>query len=224
VPVTTCVILDVNETLSDLTPLADRLEDVGAPRHLLATWFAGTLRDGIGLAAAGGYAEFRDVGADVLRAMLSAVGDLRGALDEAVDHVLQGFATLSVHPDVPGALRRLHDAGIRLATLTNGAAENALHLLQRAHLDDLVERFLSVSEVGRWKPAPEPYRYACAELGVPAADAVLIAAHPWDIDGAKRAGLRAAWLDRANRPFPRTMIPPDFTASDFETLASELAT
>ena len=34
------VLLDVNETLSDLAPPRHRFEDVGAPAHLLETWFA----------------------------------------------------------------------------------------------------------------------------------------------------------------------------------------
>jgi 2-haloacid dehalogenase len=54
-------LLDVNETLSDLTPLAGRFQDVGAPRDLLSAWFAATLRDGIALAASGQYADFPGV-------------------------------------------------------------------------------------------------------------------------------------------------------------------
>jgi 2-haloacid dehalogenase len=34
------VLFDVNETLSDMTPLRQRLEDVGAPPQLFATRFA----------------------------------------------------------------------------------------------------------------------------------------------------------------------------------------
>ena len=34
------VVLDVNETLSDLEPLRRRFTDIGAPGHLLETWFA----------------------------------------------------------------------------------------------------------------------------------------------------------------------------------------
>jgi 2-haloacid dehalogenase len=48
-PAPALAILDVNETLSDLAPLAERFEAAGAPAHLLPTWFAGTLRDGIAI-------------------------------------------------------------------------------------------------------------------------------------------------------------------------------
>ena len=45
------LIFDVNETLSDMSPMAKRFEDVGAPAHLATTWFAGLLRDGFALTA-----------------------------------------------------------------------------------------------------------------------------------------------------------------------------
>ena len=37
------LVFDVNETLSDLTPMARRFEAVGVPGHLAQVWFAGLL-------------------------------------------------------------------------------------------------------------------------------------------------------------------------------------
>jgi 2-haloalkanoic acid dehalogenase type II len=121
------VLFDVNETLSDLEPLRARFESVGAPGYLLETWFASTLRDGIALAAAGAYAEFRTVALGVLRGMLAGVE----APDEAAEHILEGFGELDVHPDVPDGIRMLADTGVHMATLTNGAADVAEELLKR---------------------------------------------------------------------------------------------
>ena len=49
-------------------------------------------------------------------------------------------------------------------TLTNGSAYLLGALLVRAGLDGLVDRSLSVAEIGRWKPVPEPDLWAAAEL------------------------------------------------------------
>lgn len=215
-------IFDVNETLSDLAPLSERFEAVGAPGHLLPTWFASTLRDGIALAASGEYADFQDIARAALHTVLAVVPELRSPLGEAADHILAGMAALSVHSDVPEGIRRLHQAGIRIATLTNGSATTAEALLERVGLHELVERNLAVGEVGRWKPAPEPYHHACRTLGVAEGEAVLIAAHPWDVHGAKRAGLRSAWLDREGRPYPQVFARPDATARDLPALVGEL--
>jgi 2-haloacid dehalogenase len=215
-------LLDVNETLSDLAPLAERFEQMGAPGDLLPTWFAATLRDGIALAASGKYAAFPDVARGALRPLLARVGGLGPPLDEAAEHILAGIGTLSLHPDVEPGLRRMRDTGLRIATLTNGSAAATEALLDRAGLADLVERTIDVSEVGRWKPAPEPYEHACRTLGVAPSAAVLIAVHPWDVHGAMCAGLRGAWLDRHGDPYPGVFLAPDVRASDLPALVDQL--
>src|SRR5262249_26600202 len=143
-PRATVVLFDVNETPSDLEPLRGRLEQVGAPAQLLDTWFASTLRDGSALAAARAYADFRPVAVGVLRGLLAGIGTLRGDPGEAAEQVVSGLAELDLHPDVPEGITNLADRGVRMATLTNGAAEVAEQLLKRGGLDDLVERSLSV--------------------------------------------------------------------------------
>ena len=125
------VLFDVNETLSDMAPMATRFADVGASPSLAATWFASVLRDGFALTAAGTSAPFAVVGAEVLRTLLPADG-LDRSLDEAVEHVMAGFAELPVHPDVPEGLRTLATTGRRLVTLSNGSASVAEGLLKRA--------------------------------------------------------------------------------------------
>ncbi|MGH3341532.1 MAG: hypothetical protein ACRDPK_01370 [Carbonactinosporaceae bacterium] len=148
------VVFDVNETLSDLSSLRDRLEGAGAPGSLLDAWFAATLRDGFALTAAGSYADFADVARDALRNALVSRVDSLSDVDETVDDVLAGFPTLDVHPDVPAGTRRLHEAGVRLVTLTNGSAEMSRGTFERAGVLDLLERRLSVSGARTLEASP----------------------------------------------------------------------
>lgn len=222
-PRPTLVLFDVNDTLSDLEPLRARFEQVGAPGGLLDVWFASTLRDGFALTAAGAYADFRTVALGVLRGLLAArVERLQRDPEQAADEVLAGFGELDVHPDVGEGIHKLADAGVRMATLTNGAANVAAKLLENAGLAHLLERLLSVDEVRRWKPGREPYLYAASELGVPPAECAFVAVHPWDIDGAKRAGLQAAWLNRRNDRYPDFFEAPDATGETLGALAEAL--
>lgn len=216
------VILDVNETLSDMGGLEPLFERIGLRRAAVATWFASTLRDGIALTAAGGYADFAAVARATLATMLAANDGDGGDHDQAIDDVLAAIGKLHAQTDVAPGLARLHDAGVRIVALTNGSASNAVGLLERAGAADLVEQVMSVDEVGRWKPAPETYHYAVARCAVEPAEAMLVAVHPWDVDGAKRAGLRAAWINRAGLPFPRAMVTPDVVATDLVALADEI--
>lgn len=216
------VVLDVNETLSDMTPLRGRLEAVGAPGDLLSSWFAATLRDGFALTAAGAYADFADLARTTLRTSLASVPTLTKDVDEAVGEVLAGFPALDVHPDVPDGLRRLHDAGVRLVTLTNGSADMSRGTFERGGVLDLLERRMSVSEPRRWKPAPEPYLWCVRECGVRPERAALVACHPWDTDGAKRAGLTTAYVDRRGAPYPDVFAAPDVSGPDVPAVADAL--
>ncbi|UGY94611.1 haloacid dehalogenase type II [Streptomyces gobiensis] len=216
------LVFDVNETLSDLTPLRARFEEVGAPAHLLPTWFAGVLRDGFALTAAGAYADFAAVAREVLRGLLRGLAEWSGDADTAARYVLDGFADLEVHPDVPDGVRALRDAGFRLVTMTNGSSALTERLLARAGLLDRFELFLDVSGPRRWKPAPEAYHYAAEGAGVRPDEALLIAVHPWDVDGALRAGLGGAWLRRGAAAYPEVMSAPTCTAEDLRELAETL--
>ncbi len=48
-PAPSLIVFDVNETLSDLEPMAQRFTDIGLPAQLATTWFAQVLRDGFAL-------------------------------------------------------------------------------------------------------------------------------------------------------------------------------
>ena len=218
------VVFDVNETLADLTGLRPRFEAVGAPGRLLETWFASVLRDGFALTTAGGYADFKTIAIATLRSMLAGMeGEgLRREPAEAAEYVVAGFPELELHPDVAAGMARLREADLRLVTLTNGGAETTKALLERGGVADLVEQQLSVSEVRRWKPAREAYLLAAERCSSPVEEMAFVAVHPWDIDGAKRAGLAGAWLNRADAPYPEFFEKPDFVAPDLGTLSERL--
>lgn len=215
------IVFDVNETLSDMSPMAGRFTDVGAPGHLAKLWFAGLLRDAFALTAAGTAERFATLADGALRGVLSGV-DLDRDLDAAVEHVLAGFAELPVHPDVPDGVRALRADGHRLVTLSNGSASVAEGLLERAGLRAEFERLLSVEDAGVWKPARGAYAYAAAECGVEPADMLLVASHPWDVDGAHRAGLGTAWLNRTGAPYPGYATAPRHTVARLGELAPAL--
>ena len=218
----TVIVFDVNETLSDLAPMADRFTDVGAPATSAGTWFASVLRDGFALTAAGGQEKFAVIAGAVLRTMLTGL-PLDRDLDAAVEHVMKGFMALPVHPDVPDGVRALRAAGYRLVTLSNGGAGVAQSLLERAGLLDEFEALLSVEDAGAWKPARSAYEHAAQSCGVPVQELLLVAVHPWDLDGAARAGMSAAWIDRSGSPYPGFFTPPTWTVRSLEELPAALS-
>ena len=216
------VVFDVNQTLSDLGPMARRFADVGAPEHLAKLWFATLLRDGFALTAAGAQQPFSVLGDGALRAVLAGVGLDRG-LDAAAEYVLSGFAALPVHADVADGIRTLRATGRRLVTLSNGSAHVAERLLADAGIRGDFDALLSVEDAEAWKPARAAYRYAAYVCGCDLADMMLVAAHPWDIDGAARAGMTTAWINRDDVAYPTYFTAPSITAASIPDLVGQLA-
>ncbi|SEN05831.1 haloacid dehalogenase type II [Cryobacterium sp. TMT1-3] len=215
------IVFDVNETLSDMSPLSARFAEIGAPAHLAQIWFAALLRDGFALAAAGGTANFSAIGAEILRETLRGV-PLTRRVDDAVAHILNGFDTLSLHPDIAEGVSRLKSAGLRLVTLSNGPAQVAESLLTRSRLRGEFEAVLTVEDAPAWKPVRAAYDYAAAACGVAPGDLLLVAVHPWDLHGAAQAGLSTAWLNRSGGVYPSYFAAPDHTISALGGLADLL--
>ncbi|MGH3094762.1 MAG: haloacid dehalogenase type II [Streptosporangiales bacterium] len=203
------VAFDVVETLMSLEPLRGRLVHLGQPGHLLETWFARLLRDGIALSATGDYRRFPEVAADALRAVTGY--ELDGG---QASWFLAGFDELPAYPDAEPALRRLHDAGIQVATLTNGTAESTRRFLDRTGLAPLVQQVISCEEVGSWKPPAAVYRHAVDTLATPRERVALVAVHAWDCHGAKRAGLTTGWCSRLERRYGELFAAPDVVGAD----------
>ena len=218
---TQVVVFDVNETLSDMAPLAGRFAEVGAPPVLARLWFAALLRDGFARTAAGESERFAVLAESGLHVVLHGI-ELDRPVNAAVAHILDGFAALSVHPDVPDGVRALRGRGLRLVTMTNGAAAIAEKLLGDAGLRGEFEQLLSVEDAGVWKPAPGAYGYVGEVCGAAPADLLMVAVHPWDLDGAARAGLRTAWIDRKGEPYPGWCRTPDYVVASLDRLADAL--
>lgn len=215
------IVFDVNETLSNMSPMADRFADVGAPGLMARVWFAGLLRDGFALTVAGTSEKFARIAAESLRENLTGVS-LNRSVEEAVDHIMQGFASLALHPDVAGAVRTFAASGLRLVTLSNGSTQLAETLFRAADIREEFDLLLSVQDAPGWKPLRAAYEYAAAACGVEVGRMLLTAVHPWDIHGAAQSGLRTAWINRAGATYPGYFTAPNITVSTLEELASIL--
>jgi 2-haloacid dehalogenase len=120
------IVFDINETLSDMNPMALRFADVGAPEHLTKLWFATPLRDGFALTAAGAQRPFAQLGVDALLTVLHGA-QLNRDLNAAVDHVMSGFSELPVHERRTDGVRALRRPGHRRDQPHRHALPQLLH-------------------------------------------------------------------------------------------------
>ncbi len=87
---------------------------------------------------------------------------------EVVRRMLERYETeLPVIPGAPDAVRRLADAGFRLALASSSNPELIEAVLRRLALAASFEVTVSSEEVARGKPAPDVYLEAARRLGVP---------------------------------------------------------
>jgi putative hydrolase of the HAD superfamily len=103
-----------------------------------------------------------------------------------------------LYDDVPGVLRTLAQAGIRIGLISN--TQRCLTSFQsHFELDGLIAGAISSFEHGRMKPHPSIFEAALARVGAEAADAVMVGdSLRQDIEGALRAGMRAILLHRGD--------------------------
>lgn len=128
---------------------------------------------------------------------------------------------LKPYPDSVRGLQRL--AGrYRLVALSNGEPDYLRHLASNRISFDF-DAVISVEEGGAFKPHPAVYRSAARILNASPPEIMMVAAHSFDIMGARACGFRGAYVNRYSLPYEdTTRYTPDIVVSDFNQLADVL--
>jgi 2-haloacid dehalogenase len=137
--------------------------------------------------------------------------------------LLEVYRRLPAFPEAAGGLERIRRAGHRMVAFSNGEADFVRAVLTNAALIPMLEDIVSVDEVKIYKPAPSVYRHLAARMGTSLEDTWLVSSNPFDVIGAKAAGLRAAWVRRNPRAILDPWeIEPDIIVSDLIELSERL--
>lgn len=136
--------------------------------------------------------------------------------------LLQLITGLPPHPDEVPGLTALQQAGFRMVTPTNSAGSTVKKQMAYAGLTAFFEQLRSVEEVKRYKPHPDTYLTTCQQLKVAPKEAMLIAAHGWDVAGALRADLKAAFISRPGQAQYPLAPEPTYTGLTLEAIARQL--
>lgn len=214
------LLFDVNETLLDLRVLDPVFERAFGDASIRRHWFGLVLRNAMTLTITGDYENFIAVGAASLDMVAAQQGVTLSAGDRGT--IRETMGNLPPHGDVLVNLERLHDAGFRMAALTNSPLDAAKRQLANAGIAPLFDEIMSVEATGKFKPAREAYEHAAATLGVTTAEMRMVAAHDWDIAGAMRAGCAGAYLLRPGMVLNPLYPAPDIAAAGFDRLAERI--
>jgi 2-haloacid dehalogenase len=211
------VLFDVNGTLLDPRALTASWD--GAPAALGLSVLDQTVQQSMVDTMTGEFRPFTHY----LRAALAHRAALAGLGDDAVEAGMRAAVALPPYPDAADALARLRVAGHSPTAVTNSAADAARSALRDAGLLEHMHAVVGADAVGAYKPDPRVYRNALDVLGLDPAGTWFVAGHWWDVAGAKRAGMRTAWIARDEGALLETTPEPDVRAADLREAAEAIA-
>ncbi|GAB4395554.1 MAG: haloacid dehalogenase type II [Microscillaceae bacterium] len=218
-PLPSVIFLDVNETLLDLSPVKAEIEKWLPGQASL--WFARLLHYSLVASAGGQYRPFGEIGKAVLQMM--AEENKRHLPTSDIEAIVSGFARLPAHPEVAAALARMAAHKRRVYTLTNSPLSTVKAQMQNNGLDKYLTDIWSIEVVQCYKPHPQAYQWACKQAGVRPEEAMLVAAHGWDVAGALWAGLRSVFVHRNGQSLYPLAPLPEAVVADFSELCTYLA-
>jgi 2-haloacid dehalogenase len=114
--------------------------------------------------------------------------------------LLDAYRTLSAYADAADTLQRLREQGIALAVLSNGNREMLAQAFAASKLDALLDRIISVDEVGVFKTDPRVYQLVIDSFHVARSDVTFVSSNRWDVAGAASFGFDAIWVNRTDQP------------------------
>ena len=104
------------------------------------------------------------------------------------------LARVKPFPKVKELFERIRDDGKRIALASSGNADEVTHYVELAELGELFETQTTKSDVDHSKPRPDVFLAALRHLGTPADETIVIGDTPYDVQAAKKAGMRTIGL------------------------------
>lgn len=206
--------LELNEHLRPLVgDQADKFAELWREKQLEYAFRRGLMK------------QYADFGICTKQALLFTLQTLKTNLS-ATDQqrLLDEYQNLRAFADVAPGLVALKEQGHTLVAFSNGVAVKVRALLEKAGVAQHLNDVLSVDDLKTFKPDPAVYDYLARRVARTKNETWLVSSNPWDVIGAKSAGLKAAWIKRKpDKIFDPWGIEPDVTVSNLEELAVQLA-
>lgn len=205
--------LEMNEHLRPLVgEKADRFSELWREKQIEYTFRRALMR------------EYEDFGVCTRQALVFTARAMALNLsEEDQEKLMEEYQNLRPFPDVISGIEALKQEGRVLVAFSNGVEATARTLLQRAGVLSRLQGVISVDDVKTFKPDPEVYHYLARRLERTPYETWLVSSNPFDVIGAKNAGLKAAWVRRKpDAQFDPWGIEPDLIVPDLEALAEKL--
>jgi 2-haloacid dehalogenase len=139
--------------------------------------------------------------------------------DQSRASLMERYKNLPPFADAAPGLESLKKNGHCVVAFSNGEAAALRQVLGNAQLLSFFDDVISADEVRTFKPDPAIYRHALQRLGPAGHRTWLVSSNPFDVIGAKAAGLHAAWVKRNLTVFDPWGVEPDLVVAGLDQLA-----
>ena len=118
--------------------------------------------------------------------------------DQQKSELLASYSTLPAFDDVAAGLTQLNNANYSLYAFSNGSADAVEALLKNAGIREFFAGIISCDDLKSFKPNPAVYSHFLRQSNASGDSAWLVSSNPFDVIGARSAGLHAAWVQRSS--------------------------
>ena len=139
---------------------------------------------------------------------------------EQIDEFMDAYNHLIPFTDAITGLNKLKSK-FKIVMLSNGE-HSYLEKLAAENIGIDFDSIYSAETAGQFKPHPSVYRLAANSLNLEPNEIMMVAAHSFDILGARHSGYRGAYVNRYDLPYDESDFLPDITVLNFDELCRKL--
>ena len=207
-------IFDVNQTIFNFSEIKKRFKEKKINPLLVDQWFINTLKEGFASSTPEKFLSFSKIAKEELKKLIIN----KKKNPQTLKFLFDGFKSLTANNDIKDSFKILKKHNIKIATLTNGPKKNSINLLKKNKLIELVNYQFSIEDIKIWKPNPEPYLFVSDKLNYNPNEIIMVAAHGWDINGAKNVGMKTGYIRSYEKKLSSYYDKADFAAENCKEL------
>jgi 2-haloacid dehalogenase len=210
------IAFDLYGTLFDISKLTRKMQRLASePEAFTAIWRAKQLQYSFLMSLIKSYLPFREL---TRKALTSTLDMMQLTLTGSEKRRLMNeWLRLELYPKTEEILRILKER-YSLAILTNGDSPSVNSLLSRSAIRSYFKAVTTADEVETFKPSPRIYALASKHLRIPPRDILMVSSNGFDVLGAKAAGMKACWINRAGEALDPLGFRPDLTSPQLDIL------
>ncbi|KAJ5122629.1 HAD-like domain-containing protein [Penicillium atrosanguineum] len=229
----TVVAFDLYGTLLSTDSIVKKLEKlVGSKAESISTlWRRYQLEYTWRLNSMGRWETFYHVTQNSLLHALAEHGEQLSAEDQ--ESVMKAYDSLATFVDVQPALNRVAATKTIYPVIFSNGDSKAIRSSVKdsaglATHSSIFHDLISVEDIKRYKPSVESYKHLAEKVGKQSSqmnEMWLISGNPFDIVGARNAGMNAIWVDRANKGWQDAAVPtlqPTAIVHSLEQIVEEI--